>query len=773
MEKISLLIGAAFAASFNSTLGSAPKRLGQLGAALQRAQRAATADAALKAAADNLQTLRDRLMAVQAEALKVRAAIRSSAGGGELVKLRADAERLGREATSLSGRLERARTTVRELRQAHSEAAAAADRQTGVLRRQGATLEQLRRQHAAVSGAFAAHTQATTALHSRWGRVVAGVAAGAGVKSLVAASFPMQSILVDIGITADESAKRMRKVGQALGEVSRLTTQPRRELAQGLKTLVASGLPLEQAEGAMQAMAIAATASGASMEDIAKTTFSVMSNLKIAPDQVGRAMDLLVTAGNLGGFELVDMARFFPMLTGEVEKLGVKGTEAIGMLGTALQIARRTAANPEEAANNMKNYLAKLTAPETIKRFQKHGVDLERRFKGWVAQGLNPIEESLRLVRKMTKGGDPFRIGELFNDMQAKGYITPLMLHVDDYKPMRQKLADAAGSSEHNMSRRIDEDPALRFRALGEALGELRDNVMELFMPTIMEWATGLNKMVRSVREFALEHPKLVSGLVTIGAVVAGVAVAGSAFGVLGAGLKTVFTGLRLLGVMTPIGAALTAVAAVIGLVVANWDTIGPAVGRAWEAMKEVGGTIADWVTGIGVKIGTFMINVGKSFAEGIRTIVEDWVGAGMRMVEGLIAGIRSRWEAMKTAVGEIGQALASTFRSVLGISSPSRVFTELGQAVGDGAARGILSGAPGVGRAAAALGMAATVGFAPSLSTAMPSRSSVPIAATQQITINVHQRPGEDSEALARRVAALIRQQQALERRAALGDWA
>jgi hypothetical protein len=82
---------------------------------------------------------------------------------------------------------------------------------------------------------------------------------------------------------------------------------------------------------------------------------------------------------------------------------------------------------------------------------------------------------------------------------------------------------------------------------------------------------------------------------------------------------------------------------------------------------------------------------------------------------------------------------------------------------------------------ASAGLGVAASVAFQPVLAADEPGLpagtmmerarpASAPI--TQNFTFNIVQRPGEDTDALARRVTELVRREGRLERRAGLGDW-
>ncbi|WP_238538840.1 phage tail tape measure protein [Pseudomonas sp. GM74] len=61
--------------------------------------------------------------------------------------------------------------------------------------------------------------------------------------------------------------------------------------------------------------------------------------------------------------------------------LGITGERVVAEIGASLQIVRRGAGSNDDAANNFKNFLSKLTAPETLKAFEKAGIDLKGSLK--------------------------------------------------------------------------------------------------------------------------------------------------------------------------------------------------------------------------------------------------------------------------------------------------------------------------------------------------------------------------------------------------------
>ncbi len=158
-----------------------------------------------------------------------------------------------------------------------------------------------------------------------------------------------------------------------------------------------------------------------------------------------RALDAMAKAGKEGGFELKDMAKEFPALTASAQFLGMEGVVAVSDLAAALEVARKGAADGAQAANNMANFMQKLTTKETIKNFDKFGVNVSRELKYAVDNGISPIEHMLMVLNKVSKGGDAELVASIFGDKQVLEFIRPMLANMDDYPHQTQHLARRYG----------------------------------------------------------------------------------------------------------------------------------------------------------------------------------------------------------------------------------------------------------------------------------------------------------------------------------------
>lgn len=114
----------------------------------------------------------------------------------------------------------------------------------------------------------------------------------------------------------------------------------------------------------------------------------------------------------------------------------------------------------------------------------------------------------------------------------------------------------------------------------------------------------------------------------------------------------------------------------------------------AWESIKA---TMSEWGAGIAQSLA----NVGDSF----KTI-------GLNIIEGLVEGIENGRQWLVDKVTEIGEGLPLIVRKILGIASPSKVFIEIGEFVGQGLAIGIQNGTVEVAKTATALSKEAVKAF-------------------------------------------------------------
>ena len=76
-------------------------------------------------------------------------------------------------------------------------------------------------------------------------------------------------------------------------------------------------------------------------------------------------MNMAMSAGQAGGFELKDMAKWLPQQMAAASMSGMSGRAGFAKLAALNQAAMITAGNKEEAGNNVVNLLGKINSNDT------------------------------------------------------------------------------------------------------------------------------------------------------------------------------------------------------------------------------------------------------------------------------------------------------------------------------------------------------------------------------------------------------------------------
>lgn len=502
-----------------------------------------------------------------------------------------------------------------------------------------------------------------------------------------AAAFQQQ--LIDIAGTSnltgqaafafvDQSKAKFEQLALDVGQLSDT-------VARGAGQMIAAGVDNGLVDRSIGSISRAATAANAEMNDMASVATSLLTTLKLPADQLDDALGALVTAGKLGSFELKDMSRYFPTLTGQMAKFGVTGREAINFLGAALQIARKGTSDPAEAANNLKNFLSKVLAPTTVKNFADMGVDIQGVMQDAVTKGINPIEAVVQKITKLTgvsskeiqglmkKAKDAGmsdadalstvreqlekiygagKLGELFSDMQVMDFLIPMLGNIDEYKSIKDEVAKATGSA-------IDGDFETQMQGLNRQLTIFREIGTQASREVGLAfgtWMPAINGYLMDGLKWVREFDAATGGMVKQGLAFAGVAVlAAAGLGVLGVVLPAIGAGLSVLAALfSPVGIALAGIAAAGVYIYRNWSNYGPRLSRMWERLGDAWGTVRQKAAAAVPhlrSIGNQVMGVARELAGRYGPIIRSGLGSAL---EDVMAG----WQNLKKLMSGFAEGL-------------------------------------------------------------------------------------------------------------------
>ena len=337
-----------------------------------------------------------------------------------------------------------------------------------------------------------------------------GLAYKLGITEAIPEAFQMEHRLRELGNVGQLSAKQLEDMDKRLASISRYTNQMRPEIAEGLNVLVASGIDPTKALDYMNVIGRTATGEQAAIADISRTAFAVSDNLKVPIDDLGKSMDILAMSGKEGRFELKDMAAAFPSLTAGAAMLGMKGTPAVASLGAALQVAMKGAGEASEAANNLENFIQKVTSPLAVKNFEEvFGVNLKQVLLDAAAQGRDPILEVIEMITELS-GGDVFKVSEVFQDKQVLNFIKPMMQNLDEYKRIKASALSAEGV--------VDSDFEHMMETTNEQFKLLKINMKELVFPHLHKPIELINNLLTKINNNPLLQKVLFGAIIgTIG----------------------------------------------------------------------------------------------------------------------------------------------------------------------------------------------------------------------------------------------------------------
>lgn len=664
-----------------------------------------------------------------------------------------------------------------------------ASRLNNDLQRVGRTLEQLNRQQSRLSAASATTDALKSNRMALYGQGVETYAQARAAYSLVSPaieqSASFEDKMIDMSITAKYDDKTRKTLGEQIKGWSLKYNQYQNDMQDAVGSLISDNIDgISDIGNYMPNIARAATATRTAGTEWAKVAAVWQNSLKGSAKEFGAVQNIMAYAGDQGSFEIPDQVKWIQSLAPMMQGIA-DGKDAVAEIGASLQVAMIGSGSPDETANNFRNFLTKIFAPDTQKRFADLGIDLMGSLANYKAAGVSPIEGMLDVTQRYLNATSPkalagfksamqiqdnkardealqslaknFGLGEMFTDMQVMAFVRPMLANMDKYRAIRAGALKAADNDllAASYAERL-KSPLEATKALMVNTRDLSISLGDQLSPTFVSATRQLIPMIQSTKLWIEQHPTLVQGVAkTVGALLGlKIATVGLKLGLnllvspfaglwknavllrskwlllktalsdggklrwLATGFSTVAKGAGTLGkalagglfrgvmvvakaflwfgralLMNPIGIAITIIAGGAYLIYRNWGAISRWFSQRWEEVKTAfnGGVlgvsklILNWSP-----LGLFY----KAFAGVMKWFNIDLPGQftefGGHLIDGLVNGIKNKWESLKSTVTEMGDSVGGWFKEKLGIHSPSRVFMGFGSNIAEGAAIGI-----------------------------------------------------------------------------------
>ena len=354
--------------------------------------------------------------------------------------------------------------------------------------------------------------------------------------------------LRDIEITAGRTGRAvedaMRSSREELYRLANATRTASTDLLEAKAILTSRGLEPTQIAAFTPIIADVAGAAGAAARDVANLNVALNRNAHLADDQVRLANAVILRAGQLGGFELKDSARYLGPLIAQAATMRVAGMEAVHMLAAGSQVMLEGfAGDAAQTAAGAQQLLSHLMSHHTLEEAKKFGEDFRGTFNLAVSRGDNPIEAVMSRVRAIIRA-DPLRATTLLPDQNTRQAALAWIDGWERYKQLRDQLRDTDANV-------IDQALIERTRGLGaelrhtnEMLAQFGNRIGDAAGTGLPALNAGLAELLRLTALLDERYPGLLDGTVKW---VAGLAILATVLGAIAPVLGFLARGLGLL----------------------------------------------------------------------------------------------------------------------------------------------------------------------------------------------------------------------------------
>ncbi|VEB25772.1 Phage-related minor tail protein [Actinobacillus lignieresii] len=275
-----------------------------------------------------------------------------------------------------------------------------------------------------------------------------GLAAGAAVtkpKMMAAAEYDMALARVaDTGYsggTIEEKTQGKEKIHQAIKGSITQYGGTKEDALSAINELMAQGqVSVDDALSLLPTIQQNATATGASTSELTSMINSML-RFGVKQEEIQTALDYMNASGKAGGFELKDMAQYFPQILANAGANGLSGLEDLKKVGINLQQVYGVSGGAAETATNLNNYYSKVKATSTADNVEsieftnangkKQSIDMKKSMQKYMKEGQNASEALLSII------GDI-----LENDKEYQSLLTQYQTAKDgDKKAIMQKVS--------------------------------------------------------------------------------------------------------------------------------------------------------------------------------------------------------------------------------------------------------------------------------------------------------------------------------------------
>lgn len=177
--------------------------------------------------------------------------------------------------------------------------------------------------------------------------------------------------------------------------------------ANTLDALLASGaVEYNSAERLLPMLQKYSTVTGADSKDLAMIAIRLKQTFGLKDSDIPKALNMAISAGQAGSFELADMAKYLPEQLANASSIGMKGLDDFATLLGLNQASAITAGTSDKAGNNVINLLGKISSQDASNaaariKINGKGIDLPGSLAAAQGKGMNALDAFSAIVDKI------------------------------------------------------------------------------------------------------------------------------------------------------------------------------------------------------------------------------------------------------------------------------------------------------------------------------------------------------------------------------------
>lgn len=217
---------------------------------------------------------------------------------------------------------------------------------------------------------------------------------------------------------ANGRAAGMQTLESDVNKARRFGGGTRDQTAEALDTMLASGtVSVSDARTMLAGIMQSSTASNTDANALAMIAIRSKQSFKIKSEDLPSALSAALAAGQAGGFELKDMAKWLPQQMAMGGNLGLSGKEGFAKLAAWNQASVITSGTKDEGGNNLRDLLNELNTPH-FKRYlgdvllgdgtpgkkgvrAKRAKDIDNIYLDYQNQGIDKVSATMMLAEKV------------------------------------------------------------------------------------------------------------------------------------------------------------------------------------------------------------------------------------------------------------------------------------------------------------------------------------------------------------------------------------